>query len=836
MVLAWCQGAWTQTPQALIPLQRTTMGAALWSSTAAPTPLQLTTARLLTVMTTHALTKAAWPLLHSTMTRVRQFRVGAPFPSTGVLIRLRATITRMPMWIAAAASTWAARFETHGSHPCLEPLALILTLACSPHPHSEPHPQDSTRHNFDPTANVDSGCAPAFQGCTNPSALNFVVAPICSGPFESCFYDTSCPEVGGSASGLGCNAGGRAGCRFCGFGQFGGIECPAEANVQRSEEVTISAPCLGSLYNVDDGSCSVPGCMVELDPAYSSTATFNDGSCTQAEGDRRQLERTDGRGRRLSPGCMDPAAVNFDSVASSNEGCSYEIRGCTDSLASNFLPLAEAEHSPSDCLYPKPGCTDESALNFDSSATELNADCIFPKRGCIDSTADNYAPTANTDDGSCMYDVVGCTDPTALNFNSLATLSEGCTQIIRGCMSTTARNFAADHTVADEASCLYTIRGCRLEVAANFDSLATVDDSSCTVLSPPPSPPPPLLPPPPSPPPPSPPPPLLPPLAPPLFPLPTSPPSVPPACPPPPQSPAPPLDPPPASPPIPSPPLPPPPHQPPAEVLPSPPSPPATGFSVVVAFTASGDIADYTHAKMAAITDVVASEAGLTSAMHASIKVTSASVSIEVSLPVASSAEAAAAAALLSTPFSSAAAATQLFASRAASSHPELSGLTVESSPTVVEHQPPPVEEPSSSGGGLLGAAAGAGAAAIFFIVILFMYLRWRRIQAAGRSKKQLRTSSAARTMDCAPEVAVNAPRPPPSLPSMPLPPPPPLPPPEDLLGRPSLCNSKDQWQSGSTQIEERNATARDTAKSTPGRSSSRFHHPAAQEDDRMMV
>ena len=74
---------------------------------------------------------------------------------------------------------------------------------------------DSTRPNYDPFANLNDGsCLPLFYGCTNPQALNFVVAPVCAGPTEPCFYDSACPEVGGSSSGHGCNAGGHAGCRF----------------------------------------------------------------------------------------------------------------------------------------------------------------------------------------------------------------------------------------------------------------------------------------------------------------------------------------------------------------------------------------------------------------------------------------------------------------------------------------------------------------------------------------------------------------------------------------------------------------------------------------------
>eukprot|EP00966_Prymnesium_polylepis_P145748 3366641-Prymnesium_polylepis.1 len=47
----------------------------------------------------------------------------------------------------------------------------------------------------------------------------------------------------------------------------------------------------------------------------------------------------------------------------------------------------------------------------------------------------------------------------------------------------------------DDAQCRYAIPGCMAPFAYNYDSVATVDDGSCAVLSPPPSPPPPLSPP-----------------------------------------------------------------------------------------------------------------------------------------------------------------------------------------------------------------------------------------------------------------------------------------------------------------------------------------------------
>ena len=354
---------------------------------------------------------------------------------------------------------------------------------------------DSMRHNYDPSATTDAGCTPAFVGCTLPAALNFVAAPRCAGPLEPCFYDPTCPEVGGSSGSLGCNAGGLAGCRFCGFASYSDIACSTETLVSEIHERTTGegshtdSQCIGSLYSVNDGSCSIPGCMMSHDAQFNAQATFDDGSC-DAMGSRRQMvaspsEGTGARrrvhlGRQLGMGCMDPTASNYDPFATSNSGCTYEIRGCTDSTASNHLPIAQAERSPSDCVYPIPGCTDATALNFDSTANELHS-CLFPQPGCTFLLASNFLPAANVEDGSCVFDVVGCMSARALNFDSLATRSEGCRWVVRGCADSAAANYAADVNMHEDASCSYVVRGCRLPLAINFNSNATLDDGSCVI-------------------------------------------------------------------------------------------------------------------------------------------------------------------------------------------------------------------------------------------------------------------------------------------------------------------------------------------------------------------
>lgn len=99
-----------------------------------------------------------------------------------------------------------------------------------------------------------------------------------------------------------------------------------------------------------------------------------------------------------SPGCVDPAAINYDPLAEPGDGS---------------------------CIYPLGGCTDPEAFNFDPLATFDNGSCIPRVYGCMQSGSTNFDPEANTDDGSCIPCVYGCTDSSAFNYDPEATCDDG---------------------------------------------------------------------------------------------------------------------------------------------------------------------------------------------------------------------------------------------------------------------------------------------------------------------------------------------------------------------------------------------------------------------------
>jgi hypothetical protein len=76
----------------------------------------------------------------------------------------------------------------------------------------------------------------------------------------------------------------------------------------------------------------------------------------------------------------------------------------------------------------------------------------------------------------------GCTDPSSASFDSLANVDDGsCTlEIEQGCTDERATNYSVEAS-EDDGSCVYK-SGCTDEAAENYDSESGVDDGSCSIL------------------------------------------------------------------------------------------------------------------------------------------------------------------------------------------------------------------------------------------------------------------------------------------------------------------------------------------------------------------
>lgn len=330
---------------------------------------------------------------------------------------------------------------------------------------------------------------------------------------------------------------------------------------------------------------------------------------------------------------------------------------------------------------------EDGTHNFDSQAQILEG-CIFVRAGCMDSMATNFNSDANTPDASCAYEVFGCNADAALNYDSLATAMQvgSCVYPLMGCMDTRARNFAIDANIPCIACCTYTIPGCMSFASVNFDSFANLDDGSCTVLSPPPSPPPPRTPPlrpAPSPPPPMPPPPSPPP---PTAPLPSSPPS-------------PPLRPSPTLPPSPL-----PPQAPSLSLSPSPSNVDDGGqkFLTISRMTVSGAVDDFTLEVRDVIIAKFAEIAGVATT-HVYLEVVAASVHLTVTIQSSSQTVADAIQLNLAASLGSASAATAVMPDGfVVESKPTFTVTAVPASGLELPSPPPPFQSPSATFGDTL--------------------------------------------------------------------------------------------------------------------------------------
>ena len=183
---------------------------------------------------------------------------------------------------------------------------------------------------------------------------------------------------------------------------------------------------------------TIPGCMNPNACNYNPLATVDDGSC-------------------ILPGspCNDNNPNTMNDSIGPNCNCVGEliVPGCMNPAACNFNPLANVEDNS--CLFPGQLCDDGNPNTINDS---INPDCICVGNaivyGCTDPNSCNYNPLANVDDNSCIYPGASCDDNNPDTFNDI--LDSLC-----NCVGT-----------------LY-VSGCMDPNACNYNPLANIDDNNC---------------------------------------------------------------------------------------------------------------------------------------------------------------------------------------------------------------------------------------------------------------------------------------------------------------------------------------------------------------------
>ena len=202
---------------------------------------------------------------------------------------------------------------------------------------------DSNALNHDPSATLSGECVrlATLSGCIDSVALNF--------------YKNASTDGGGCVYG-GCTDSARS-------------NYDPTANIENGLCEPLYLGCTNSLannynalYNQEDGSCHIGGCKNSTNTNYNADATYDvpclcTDTCTANR--RRELASTDD--------CMDPAAVNYNANTERDGECRYGKSGCTDSTASNYLPLASVDDG--DCKIQIFGCTDPNAVRKHTRAS-----------------------------------------------------------------------------------------------------------------------------------------------------------------------------------------------------------------------------------------------------------------------------------------------------------------------------------------------------------------------------------------------------------------------------------------------------------------------------------
>jgi hypothetical protein len=229
------------------------------------------------------------------------------------------------------------------------------------------------------------------------------------------------------------------------------------------------------------------GCTFPLAINYDSLANTDDVSCYYNPGCTNPVyleynaayDQENGSCSTLVViGCMDSTAFNYIDTANTElpNSCIAVVEGCMQPLAFNYNVNANTEDT---CIAIVYGCMSQLALNYDSLANVDDNSCIGIVYGCIDTLAFNFSPTANVDDGGCIPVMYGCINPIMFNFDTSANTNDGtCIPFIFGCTDSIMFNFNILAN-ADNNSCTPYVYGCTDPSSLNYNALANTEDFSC---------------------------------------------------------------------------------------------------------------------------------------------------------------------------------------------------------------------------------------------------------------------------------------------------------------------------------------------------------------------
>ena len=273
-----------------------------------------------------------------------------------------------------------------------------------------------------------------ISGCTDSTACNYDALATCDD--GSCLQFDECGECGGSGiqgctDSVACNYNGAAtcddgSCYFAPDVEITGANVVTAFTSESYEVVLIE----GATYQwtitggVAEGASD--GYQVSIFWASEGLGelcvTVTNGDCDPVSDCNNLVITPDD----TVTGCTDSDACNYDPAATTDNGnCVFIGDLCNDGDVDTVNDTIQAN---CDCEgVSAPGCMNPTACNYDSMATSDDGSCFFIGDSCDDQNPDTINDTIQ-DDCECegqTTGVLGCTDSTACNFNPDATDDDG---------------------------------------------------------------------------------------------------------------------------------------------------------------------------------------------------------------------------------------------------------------------------------------------------------------------------------------------------------------------------------------------------------------------------
>lgn len=279
---------------------------------------------------------------------------------------------------------------------------------------------DATAINFDPTATFDDGsCIYCQYGCTDPTAVNYDPNATCDD--GSCYFPV-----------LGCTDPTATNYNPAATQDDG--SCQWEGCLDQTA-MNPFHDCNNN-YNPNINVNSIPCCNYCVDPTVSSPVITPASVTTGCVGNSDGAMSLSAISNNGCPGydleVKDPSGAVVFTATNINNGVSQSTGNILSPGSYTYLVTDNCTtceiigvFSVGTTGNASCGCTDPNAVNFNPLATIDDGSCQYP--GCMDPQASNYNPNAVVDDGSCQYNIISnpCTIPNS-EYNAITRALHSC--------------------------------------------------------------------------------------------------------------------------------------------------------------------------------------------------------------------------------------------------------------------------------------------------------------------------------------------------------------------------------------------------------------------------